>query len=41
MKRRKINLTRYKYSKKFVFLNHLIKSWNKKAYKKRINPEFD
>ena len=41
MKRQRINLTRYKYSKKFVFLHHLIKDWNKKGYKKTINLEND
>lgn len=41
MKRRRINLTRMKHGKSYVSLHHLIKNWNKKAYKKRINPEFD
>lgn len=41
MKRRRINLTRYKYSKRFVFLHHQMKTFNRDLYKKTINLEND
>jgi len=37
----KINLTRYKRTKYFVYLHHKLKIWNKKLIKKTINIEFD
>jgi len=41
MKRQRINLTRYKWSRSMCRNMRQVKKWKRKVLKKWINPEFD